>query len=178
MFPGAPLRPPVDYPSCAEPNYRPLRSGVPPARQKHAGHGFLVPSATRRRSFETYSCVTPLMKSDRAGYTVYHNSTQDPLQLALERRIPGQTDHPIDLLAGLEINQRWDTHNAIAAEDLRVIVGIQLYHQGAPLELACQLLHSRCDHVARTAPLSPEVHHRRRFRLQYNLVEFLTRQVT
>src|SRR5690606_20823351 len=66
-------------------------------------------------------------------------------------------DHPLGRLAVLEHDQRGDAHHVEAASDLGVVVDVQLGDGELAGLLRGDLVEDGGDHLARPAPLGPEV---------------------
>src|SRR5947208_5701174 len=84
--------------------------------------------------------------------------------LQVRREIPEdrvlrlRTDDAGNFLPALEQDERRDGHHAVGACGLGVLVDVELRHLEGLALLGPDLFHDGGDHVARDAPLRPEVH--------------------
>ncbi len=99
------------------------------------------------------------------------------VDLLQHRVLAERADDPCHLLAVLEQHEGGDAEDAEPTRHLRVLVDVHLRHlQGIAL-VAPDLLDHRRDHVARDAPLRPEVDEDRCLRSEHALLEVLVRHV-
>src|SRR5204862_387236 len=86
-------------------------------------------------------------------------------------------DESLHRLALVEHHQCRDAHHVVAHRRLRVVVDVELDNAQLALVLGGDLLERRRDHLARTAPLGPEIDEDGRFRAPDRLVERVVRKI-
>src|SRR2546425_6152528 len=99
------------------------------------------------------------------------------VQYALQGGLCNRTDDPIDDPALLDEQDRRDRPDAIPSRKPGVLVDVELHQRHPAFRGRGQLLEDRRDRSARTAPLSPEVHHHETLVRDQRLVEVLLGQV-
>ncbi len=67
-------------------------------------------------------------------------------------------DNLVRHLPALENEQRGDAANVEFARDIHIVVHVQLHDRQLPRILARYFLDGRRQHLARTAPVGPEIH--------------------
>ena len=86
--------------------------------------------------------------------SVVRASDQQPFELALQRAVAGDAGHAIHFLPAFEVDQSRDAHDAVARQDLGVVVGVEFCHQRLALVFSGEIGDRRRDGVARAAPLA------------------------
>src|SRR5690606_28646848 len=76
-------------------------------------------------------------------------------------------------LTALEQNQSRDTQHAIVHEDILIGIGVELGDAQFAIVLIGKLLDNGCNHLARAAPLCPEINQYRGIRTEDFLIEIL-----
>src|SRR5207247_9869292 len=74
-------------------------------------------------------------------------------------------------LAPAEVKQRWDTLDVEARGERGILVDVYLADGGAALVLAGNFVQHWREHLARPAPIGPEIHNERPLGLQHFTVE-------
>jgi len=99
------------------------------------------------------------MKFPIVGSRTFLHLLKQRVEFLGEHSLWGYADHVIHKPTIPEEQQGRSRTDTVLCGNTAIVVNVQLAHLDPPLKIRRQCLDDRKDHVARAAPVSPEIHH-------------------